>query len=679
MAVMDEVVVTATKTEEKRKDIPNAVVLVDAFDLQESSARTLGEYLSGEPGIDWRTYGNYGGAPEEIHIRGMSGNATQVLVNGVSVNSPSFGSADVSKIPLNSIERIEVVKGSGSLLYGSGAMGGTVNIITKRPHRDRVDLKAGAGGGTQGAYRLSAENGMFVAGDFGYYLTAGRYGTDGFRSNSDLVQNDATAKLVYDAGDRIDLSLYGDVISRDYGSPNVQPPSGTRPYTLDGLTVYDSESADLLGRAKDLDTHLVLNARSRPFSWLAASLRLDATNQEALFDSRYVTTTSFVPLVNHVTGSNNRTTNRIYGGEGNLDFRPLDGASLLVGGELKRYDYESHQQNLSTDGTLTPTGETTTTAAVDTGGAYAEAQYRPFRYAKFLAGYRHEHHSTFGGEDLYRLGVVGNPWEQTTLKVSTGKHFRAPTPNDLFYPFDGFARGNPNLMPETGVHTDATVEQSLLDERLFLTLTYFHWDVDNKIIWGPDSNGIWQPENLRSFTADGAEVGAVLKPAPQLVLSFYYTYTDAEEENKAYTRQQYPFPPFVPADFRYDWVTRRAQYTPEHQFKGTVKYWFDFGLTASATVRAVSDRVWYRTETAPAGYPFTETTPYTLSSYWTADFKLEQRLSDHWLVSLEGTNVFDKGYDTYFGTFTQPVSGTTSVTTYPGAGRSFFAGISYEY
>ena len=63
----------------------------------------------------------------------MRGNATQVLVNGINVGSPSLGIADIGKIPIDNIERIEIVKGSGSLLYGSGAMAGTVNIITKRP------------------------------------------------------------------------------------------------------------------------------------------------------------------------------------------------------------------------------------------------------------------------------------------------------------------------------------------------------------------------------------------------------------------------------------------------------------------------------------------------------------------------------------------------------------------
>ena len=124
VVTMEEIVVTATKTKEKRKNIPNAVIIMDEIDIQESPANSLGELLANELGIDWRTYGNYEGAAQEIHIRGMGGDATQVFVNGVSVSSPSLGTADVAKISLNSIERIEVVKGSGSLLYGSGAMDG---------------------------------------------------------------------------------------------------------------------------------------------------------------------------------------------------------------------------------------------------------------------------------------------------------------------------------------------------------------------------------------------------------------------------------------------------------------------------------------------------------------------------------------------------------------------------
>jgi outer membrane cobalamin receptor len=197
------------------------------MDIEESPATSLGELLANELGIDWRTQGNYGGAVQEIHIRGMSGNGTQVLVNGVSVNSPSLGVADVGKISLNNIERIEIVKGSGSLLYGSGAMGGTVNIITKRPEREKMDLKVRAGYGSDNTYEASAEQGMFLTDDFGYYLTATRRETDGFRGNADLRHNDVSLKLVFDKGDILDISLYGDYIDRYYGVPGVEPPKGT--------------------------------------------------------------------------------------------------------------------------------------------------------------------------------------------------------------------------------------------------------------------------------------------------------------------------------------------------------------------------------------------------------------------------------------------------------------------
>ena len=120
---MDEVVVTATKTDEQRRDVSNALILKDQYEITESPAQSIGELLANEPGIDWRTRGDYGGAAQEIRIRGMKADGTQVLVNGIVVNSPSLGTADVGKISLNTIEKIEVVKGAGSLLYGTGALG----------------------------------------------------------------------------------------------------------------------------------------------------------------------------------------------------------------------------------------------------------------------------------------------------------------------------------------------------------------------------------------------------------------------------------------------------------------------------------------------------------------------------------------------------------------------------
>ncbi|MBL7176940.1 MAG: TonB-dependent receptor [Desulfobacteraceae bacterium] len=646
---LDEVVVSATKTEEKRKDVSSFVIVVDEMDIEESPAKTLGELLANEPGIDWRTRGDYGGARGEIHIRGMSGDATQVRVNGVTVNSPSFGSADVSKIPLNSIERIEVVEGSGSVLYGSGAMGGTVNIITKRPEREKTDLKASAGFGSQSTYGLAAEQGMFAVGDFGYYLTANRYRTLGFRSNSDLSHNDASINLVLDKGDILNVSLYGDYIYRDFGVPGVQPPAGTQSYYIHGTEFFNSESASLLNRGRDNDAHGVLNIDSKPTDWVDLKFRGDYTYMDGYNYDRWT-----LSGIKKAAGARTWVTNKVLGFEGDVDFKPFEGANLLVGSEYKHYTWENKNTALDSFGADVPGSTSYTSARLHTLGIYAEAQYRPSKYIKGVAGVRHEDHSEFGTEDLPRFGLIVNPLDSTAVKFNYGKHFRAPTPNDLFWPESPYTKGNPDLKPETGWHFDAGIEQELLGNRVFLSLTYFNWNLKDKIQWGPDINWVWTPQNLDKAKANGLEVGTKIGPFYDVTLALDYTYTDAEEENQ--------------------YVTRRATYTPEHLFRGNLTYWAPFGLTATATLRYVGDRYFYGTDK-------TTTDPVsTLDPYVTMDLRLEQRFFQNWLLSLEGNNLFNKSYDTYFGSFTDPTAKPqTSSGKYPGAGRSVFFKATYEF
>jgi len=649
IATLEEVVVSATKTKEKRKDIPNAVVIKDEIDIQESPANSVGELLANELGIDWRTYGNYGSAAQEIHIRGMGADATQVFVNGVNVNSSSLGTADVSKIPLNNIERIEVVKGSGSLLYGTGAMGGTINITTKRPKRDKVDLKASAGYGSQDTYQLSAEQGMFLTDDLGYYLTATRRETNGFRDNSDLTHNDVSLKLVYDKGDVLEVSLYGDYIDREYGRPGVKPPPGTQDYYIGGVKFYSSDAASVLDNGSDDDAHVVLQLKNNPSKWLSLNFMGDYTYMENYNYNRYHSSG---------TGKKTWTINEVTGIEGNIEIKPLKGANFLLGAEYKDYDWKNENVSLDTNGTEVAGTKSKTKADLHTKGAFAEAQYRPCEYVKALVGIRHEDHSTFGYEDLPRFGLVINPLENTVLKFSRGKHFKAPTPNDLFWPYEDWGygmgvEGNPNLKPEKGWHTDATAEQTFFDEKVFVTVSYFKWDINDKIRWVPDSNFFYRPENLDTYKADGWELGTKIGPFYNMILAFSYTNTDAKENKQ-------------------DGVERQARYTPKDQFKGSITYWTEFGLSATATVRYMGKR--------PALYDSdTDVNPFrTLAPYWTTDIKIEQRLYDNWILTLTGNNLFDRGYETYVQTFYDYAS-TATLCSYPGAGRSVFFSVAYEY
>ncbi|MCP4673507.1 MAG: TonB-dependent receptor plug domain-containing protein, partial [Desulfobacula sp.] len=368
---MDEVVITATKTRELRKDIPNSVILIDDLDIKESPATSVGDLLGSESGIDWRTRGNYGGAAQEIHIRGMGADGTQVLVNGVIANSPSLGTANVGKIPLNNIEKIEIVKGSGSVLYGSGAMSGIVNIITKNPKHDQTDLKISTGYGSKNNYRVSAEHGMFFWRDLGYYLTANTTGTDGFRDNSDFQQNDVSLKFVLDRGEKLNISLYGDYIDRESGSPGPKPPAGTPLFTVRGIPFYNGESANLLNEQSEKDKHFVLNIKSRPFDWLGVNIQTDYTDLESNNVSRYYS--SITP--GNLPGSLTKVGNKIFGAEASAELDPFAGASLLAGVQYKKYDWENVSTTL--DGFGNASSQLSGKSDLHTTGIFGEAQYRP--------------------------------------------------------------------------------------------------------------------------------------------------------------------------------------------------------------------------------------------------------------------------------------------------------------
>lgn len=652
VTVMEEVVVTATKTEEKRKDIVNSVVLKDALDIAEAPATSLGALLANEPGIDWRTRGGYGGAAEEIHIRGMGGDGTLVVRDGVVLNSPSLGAADVSQIALNSIERVEVVKGPGSLLYGSGAMGGTVNIISKRPKRGEYAAKVEAGYGTEHTSHLAAETGGFVSTDFGYYLSANRKETNGFRDNSDLTHNDVTLNLLLDPSERFQGSVDFGYVDRQYGLPGVQPPAGTEPYSIGGRAFYNRDSAFLLDRGEDENTHSALTLKGRASEWLNWRMKGDYAILDSFNYSRYSYNGS---------GTETQVTNTITGVEGNLDLHPFSRMGVLLGNEYRNFEYANEQQPLDTTGSPvgTPLDQD---HRVFTNGTFAEASLRPLDQVKLVSGYRYETHSLFGHEDVVRYGLVVTPREDTALKFNRGQHFKAPTMNDLFWPDDDFTKGNPDLKPETGWHTDITVEQGLLGGKLFTSLSWFQWDITDKIAWAEDPSqpsptgwgNYWKPSNVDTYRATGWEANVTIGPYHAVQADLGLTLLDAEEE-------------LAPG------VKRPARYTPDTQLKCQLSHFSGFGLTTTLTARYTSSRPGYYVSTTDRDAAI------ELDSYWTMDLKLEQALANHWTLTFLGTNLLDQEYDTYLAGFSDQTTFAYTQQPYPGAGRTLFVSVAYKW
>ena len=651
---MDEVVVTATKTQEKRRDISNSMVVKDFSEIQEAPADNLGELLANEPGIDWRSYGDYGGASQAFMIRGMESSEALVMVNGLSLNSPSLGQADVGGILLNNIERVEVVKGSGSLLYGSGAMAGTINVITKSPNRERMDLAVRAGYGSQSTYQVSAENGLFVTRDLGYYFTANHLITDGFRDNGDLVHNDASLKLVLDKGSALNINLYGQIVDRKAGTPGIHPPDGTVDYYLPdtGERLYSSESASLKNQTKTQDIHTLLEISSRPVQWLRWRVAGKYIHTESTDENWYNAPGSGL-LAGE--GIRSKVTNEVPGAEANVEIKPWSGASLLLGSDFQQLKWDTKTTNLNRDGSAKGV-DTTNDADLYDLGTFAEGQYRPSKYIKLEVGLRQEHHSTFGTEYLPRYGLIINPFETTAIKFNRGKHFKAPTPNDLFWPETDFVRGNPELKAQTGWHTDLTAEQQLAHDKLFLSATYFNWNIRDKIAWAQNSafpgpyGDKWTPTNLNRSRAYGYEAGLRYEPGHHLSLEAGYTRTLAKEEVGS--------------------VTRKARYVPDFQCKLSATYRGDGGTLLSGTWRYTDERYNYRSDSV------TEPDDI-LKAYATIDLKLEQRIREHWLVSADVRNLLDADFDTYISSFVNRDG--LIYGTYPGAGRSIFAAVTYEY
>ena len=195
----EKILVTATRLDPGRDQARGHVTIITAEQIERSTARTLPELLGREAGVLTRSlYGN-NGTRASVDIRGFGAAATQntlILLDGRRLNDVDLSAVDYSAIPLQSIERIEIIRNGGSVLYGDGAVGGTINIITRMPDRAGTTafVKAGAGdlGTTQLDATLSHNSGALAT-----YIGAHGVRSDGYRDNNDLEQTSLNGDVRY--------------------------------------------------------------------------------------------------------------------------------------------------------------------------------------------------------------------------------------------------------------------------------------------------------------------------------------------------------------------------------------------------------------------------------------------------------------------------------------------------
>jgi len=507
-----EVVVTATRLPTDIEQVGSSVTVIAADDIERRQLRTIVDVLRAVPGLHVVQLGP-AGQQASVFARGANSNQTLVLIDGLEAGNPSAsnGAFNFAHLVPDNIERIEVVRGPQSTLYGSDAIGGVINIITKRG-AGRPSLSARIEGGSNATWNPSA-SASGTLGGIGFATTASFYKTDG---------ESVTAARVRPAG----------VGAEDDGYENFMASA-----RLDGA-LTDRVETSLIGRflradsetdptAEDPNARII--ERQMFLRWRTAG-RFFGERWEpsvALNLTRYRQFPSNDPDALTSTVRRTENTGQKLKAEFQNDVHVADDNTLTLGAEAET---ELLRQTTRTDFpafSFVITGQSDDN--VDNRALYLQDRFTLFGRLSGTLGLRHDDHQSFGGKTTWRSTLVYRHAETATrLKASYGTGFRAPALFELFgrtaNNFGGAFNGNPNLRPEESRGWEAGFEQALFDGRARFGATWFQSRIDDLIVCS-----ITTCSNTSNARIRGVEAFAAGDITRTLSARLDYTYTRAED------------------------------------------------------------------------------------------------------------------------------------------------------
>ncbi len=475
-----QVVVTATRTEVEISDSPQPISVITKEEIRSTPDRTIPEIIQRAAGVQINQNGPIGSI-SSAQIRGSEAGQVLIMIDGRRINDAQNGQFDLSNLPLSKdeIERIEVLRGGASALYGADAMGGVINIITKTPAKEPSALVSASFGrfGTQ-EYSLSTR---WKPGDLGFGLFATRGRSDGFRPNSDNDSWVLGGELYYDFPWKGELKLSGRNIQKKIGVPG------------------SINFPDLDDREKDNQTQFDLNYRDK----IGSNVTLDFKGWQNIYRQTFDPGTQGFD-----TGS--PTVNKSYATGGDFQATASIGtANLMTGG------VEAIQNRVDSSASGVHKGTT--------GAIYLQDEIELVKPLTATLGLRYDMNSLFDNQLDPRAAVlVRLPWE-TRVRASVSRSYRAPTFNDLFWPATGFTEGNPNLPPEKAWSYELGGEKKF-GELAIVKVAGFYRDVKNLILWAPGADFVWRPSNIQSAHIWGAETELVFYPMKGLSIPLNYSY-----------------------------------------------------------------------------------------------------------------------------------------------------------
>ena len=492
---MDPVVVTATPVETPAEQLGASVSVVNGEDFKTYHYPTVDEALRSVPGVEIRRSGAYG-KTTSVTIRGANANQVQVLVDGLRVKSPTLGQVDLSDISPDLIERIEVIRGPQSTLYGADAIGGVINIITRKgkggPFQATVQQEVGN-------YDTLVSRATFYGAwkILNYALSASHFESNGQFQNDETDANAISARIGATLPGNSTLDFVFRYNKNDIGVPVKGVFPGPQP-----INPIINRNA----RSQSETTIFSLEGKTRPVEWWETRGRL----------ARYENSAGFQDPVDPGVDFDFATFSQV-----NVERREAEWVNSFfigkwstssVGLEHRREIGESHN---------------TFRAVSETQSVFFEQQLRFFERLFLTGGFRVEDNSVFGTTTTERGSLAFLIKETgTRLRGSAGTGFRAPTFNDIFFP--GF--GNPDLQPEKSLSYDFGVDQKLWNNRIRLGLTYFQNNFRNLIACCTPlpTAPFGGPFNVGRARSAGIEFTSEVDVLPNLIASLNYTYTDSE-------------------------------------------------------------------------------------------------------------------------------------------------------
>lgn len=502
-------------------DDPSAFTTVIEMDRHQGEAKTVDDLLSEAVGVQVRRLGGPG-QPSEVSIRGSTASQVVILLDGIRLDSAQSGVVDLSTIPADLLERIEISRGGGSVQQGTGAMGGVINFVTRRPGAEPRTALTGTlasfGTGEGSALHTARHGDWEVTGAYAGFTTRGDWE---FQrpvtkiGNTILVPNPPTltrinnrseyqtglVRIGRDLGEKLHVSLQDDGLFDSRGTPGL-----------------DSGGGAYGGQQRNAHQRLTRNVADLSLDGAALTpLALDTTthlyHRYQRLHFRNPTPTFGPPIDSDQT---NQTLGGRFGVDRSVSFFGTEHRATLA--------FEGYEDRLVAVAFDDPTRLTL--------DAWLQDDARLFDgLLRIIPGVRYDDTEGFGSRFVPRIGAVIEPWPWLRLKGNLERAYRVPSFDELYFPDEGFLRGNPGLLPEEAVAWDAGLAVAFAGpwpfDRTSLEAAYFESQIENSIVFVLVSPFTVAPVNTGRAISRGIEVSASVGVLEWAVLSINYTHLDA--------------------------------------------------------------------------------------------------------------------------------------------------------